>query len=84
MLWKANVPERGRNRLLFVEAPTWFAARDLCRLIHHREALEANWRELSPVDSGSVRDGSKIYYRSPTGEVASKICIRLEPKKRKK
>lgn len=75
MLWKASLSEKGRNSL-FVEAQTWHAARELCRLLHHDLKFESAWREMRSIEEKRMRVGAKIFYLVSQGEVSMKIFMR--------
>ena len=84
-LWMASVPIEAPYQLIFVEADSWYAAREICRIVYHDESLEEYWRRMRLALPSMLSERDKIYYRDERGEIQMKIVpvIKRKPEKRR-
>ncbi len=69
-VWKASLPSGS----FFVEASSWYFAREICRILHQDVALEKYWREeIELAGTTEFKPGAVIYFLSERGEVEKKI-----------
>jgi len=82
-LWMASVPLELRQ-LIFVEANSWYEAREICRILYQDPSLEGNWTRMRVAALHMLYPGDSIFYRNGKKEVQKRIVSKTEaaPEKR--
>lgn len=64
-MFKSRVPREGHRGLIHLNVHTWYAARAICRMLHHNEEHEHLWRQITAVSQSDLVPGDLVYWREP-------------------
>ena len=89
-LWTTVLYEGSYQGSIFIEADSWYDAREICRT-QHQDIADAFWLTLKPVTSDEVQalnpDGAyRIAYRDERRDIQERITnpAKVESKRAKK
>jgi hypothetical protein len=68
MIWRTEIERVGA---VHIDAYTWYAARDIARLLFQGEAYEPCWRRLEPF---TPLPGTPIYFKDDRGDIQTRAA----------